>query len=199
MNRSSFPVIIKAAAVPLAILASGALVLQGSSAAFSATTSNPGDSWAAGQVVLTDDDGGTSPTTGTAMFTATKLKPGTTGQKCITVSSTSTVASTLKVYSTAVTTTNAMSTYLNLTVEEGTGGSFASCTGFVSAATDFTGTLAGFAANGAFASGVGAFALAGTPPETRSYRFTYTLDPTTPNTVQNGTASANFVWEAQSV
>ena len=180
--------VVKSLAVPLALLASGALVSQASYAAFSATTANPSNTWAAGQVALTDDDGGTSPTTGTAMFTASKLKPGSTGQKCIVVSSTSTVASTLKLYSTAVSTTNGLSTYLNLTVEEGTGGSFAGgCTGFTAAATDFTGTLAGFGTGAtAFGSGVGAFALTGTPTETRSYRFTYSLD-------------AAFTWEAQSV
>lgn len=134
------------------------------------------------------------------MFTATKLKPGSTGQKCIVVSSTSTVASTLKLYSSAVTTTNALSTYLNLTVEEGTGGSFGSCTGFAPAATDYTGTLAnlGTTATG-YASGVGSFALTGTPTETRTYRFTDTVDALTPNSVQNGTAAATFVWEADSV
>ena len=197
MTRSLSP-LLKAAAVPVALLASGALVLQGSSAAFSATTANPGNTWAAGQVTLTDDDGGTSPTTGTAMFTASKLKPGSTGTKCIVVTSTSDVAAGLKVYSTGVTTTNALSTHLNLTVEQGTGGTFGSCTGFTSASTAFTGTLAGFgtAATG-FANGVGATALTGTPPETRSYRFTYTLDAAAPNTVQNGTAAATFVWEAQ--
>ena len=186
--------VVKTLAVPFALLASGGLVYQSSYAAFSGTTNNPANSWAAGQVVLTDDD------SGAAMFTATKLKPGSTGQKCIVVSSTSTVASTLKIYSSAVTTTNALSTYLNLTVEEGTGGSFGSCVGFSSAGTDFSGTLAnlGTTATG-FASGVGSFALTGTPTETRTYRFTYTVDPATPNSVQNGTAAATFVWEADSV
>lgn len=189
---------LKFAAVPVALLASGALVLQGSSAAFSATTSNPANSWASGAVGLTDDDGGTSPTTGTAMFSVTRLKPGSTGSKCIVVTSQGTVSSTLKLYSTAVTTTNALSTYLNLTVEEGTGGSFGACTGFTAAATTFTGTLSGFAAKADYATAVGGFALAGTPPETRSYRITYTLDAAAPNSVQGGTAGANFVWEAQS-
>lgn len=186
--------VVKTLAVPFALLASGGLVYQSSYAAFSGTTNNPANSWAAGQVVLTDDD------SGAAMFTATKLKPGSTGQKCIVVSSTSTVASTLKMYSSAVTTTNALSTYLNLTVEEGTGGSFGSCVGFSPGGTDFTGTLAnlGTTATG-FASGVGSFALTGTPTETRTYRFTYTVDAATPNSVQNGTAAATFVWEADSV
>lgn len=186
--------VVKTLAVPFALLASGGLVYQSSYAAFSGTTTNPANSWAAGQVVLTDDD------SGAAMFTATKLKPGSTAQKCIVVSSTSTVASTLKLYTSAVTTTNALSTYLNLTVEEGTGGSFGSCTGFTAAATDFTGTLAnlGTTATG-YASGVGSFALTGTPTETRSYRFTYSVDAATPNSVQNGTAAATFIWEADSV
>lgn len=189
------------AVLPAALLASGAMVLQGSNAAFSATTANPNNSWAAGQVVLTDDDGGTTPTTGTAMFTATALKPGSTGTKCIQVSSTSTVESTLKLYTSAVTTTNALSSNLNLTIEQGSGATFASCTGFTPAATGanvFTGTLAslGTSATG-FATGVGTSTLTGTS-QTRSYRFTYTVDTNAPNTTQNGTAVATFVWEAQS-
>jgi len=192
--------VVKSLAMPVAMLAGAGLVYQSSYAAFSGTTSNPSNSWAAGQVVLTDDDGGTSPTTGTAMFTATLLKPGSTGEKCIVVSSTSTVASTLKLYTSAVTTTNALSSYLNLTIEEGTGGSYAGgCTGFTSAATTFTGSLATLATSATgYASGVGSFALTGTPTETRSYRISYSVDAATPNTAQNGTAAATFVWEADS-
>ena len=191
---------IKALALPVALLTSAGIVAQSSSAAFTASTANPSNSWTAGQVVLTDDDGGATPTTGTAMFTAVKLKPGSTAQKCIVVSSTSTVASTLKLYSSAVTTTNALSTYLDLVIEEGTGGSFSTCTGFTSVATDFTGTLASFGTSATgFGSGVGSLSLTGTPTETRSYRFTYTVNAAAPNTAQNGTAGATFVWEADSV
>src|SRR5665647_332083 len=55
----------------VAVAASAALVWQASYSAFSATTANPNNTWAAGSVVLSDDD-----SSDTAMFTATLLKPG---------------------------------------------------------------------------------------------------------------------------
>lgn len=189
---------LRAATVPLALLGSGALVLQASSAAFSGSTTNPGNTWEVGQVTLSDDDGGSSPTTGTAMFTATKLKPGSAGERCIAVTSQSTTSATLKMYVTNVVTTKSVSSHLDVTVDEGTGGSFGSCAGFVPAGKIFQGTLAGFAANGDYATAVGAYALSGTPPESRTYRITYTLSATAPDTIAAGTAGATFVWEARS-
>src|SRR4051794_4529260 len=79
ISRKQF---IAGAAVPAAVLASGALVWQSSYSAFSATTSNPTNNWTAGTVALADDD------SNTALFTATNLKPGSTGTKCIAVTST---------------------------------------------------------------------------------------------------------------
>ena len=86
--------VVRVPTVPAALLVSALLVWQASNAAFSATTSNPGNSWTAGSVTLTDDDGGTSPTTGTAMFSAAGLVPGSTGSHCIAVTSTGTVPAT---------------------------------------------------------------------------------------------------------
>ena len=54
---------LKAAAVPAALMASALVVWQGSYAAFSATTSNAGNNWATGGVSLTDDDAGSARTT----------------------------------------------------------------------------------------------------------------------------------------
>lgn len=191
----------QAMVVPVALLASAGLVLHASAGAFSATTSNPVDTWATGQVVLTDDDGGNSPTTGTAMFTATNLKPGSTGQKCITVQSTSTLPANMRLYTQASSTTNGLATHIDLTIEEGTGGStssFATCTGFTAASTFYTGTLANLTASQtSFATGIGSTALTGTPTEARRYRFTYTVNAATPNTAQSGTAQTTIVWEAQ--
>lgn len=73
------------AAGPLAIVAAGAMVWQGSSAAFTANTENAGNNWATGQIALTDNDAGA------ATFTAANLAPGATGARCITVTATSSV------------------------------------------------------------------------------------------------------------
>jgi hypothetical protein len=176
--------------------ASAAVVWHASYSAFSATTANPTNNWAAGNVALSDDD------SNTAMFNASNLKPTSTGTKCIAVTSTGSLASTVKLYGTSATTTNALSTYLNLTITQGTGGGFsAGCSGFSplgTGATVYSGTVAGFASGSTnFANGLGTWAPTGTGSETRVFQFTWTLDPTTPNSAQSGTAALGFTWEAQ--
>lgn len=182
-------------AIPAALVASGVVVSTASYSAFSATTVNPTSNWTAGNVALTDDDNNT------ALFNATGLKPGSTGANCITVTSTGSLPSTVKLYGTNAATTNALASNINLTVEQGTGGGFGSCTGFTPAATSgnlYTGTVAGFgSASTTFATGVGTWAPTGSGSESRVYRFTYTVSSTAPNTVQGGTAALGFTWEAQ--
>ena len=177
--------------VPVALMASGLLVWQSSYAAFSSTTSNPTNNWTAGTVALSDDD------SNTAMFTAATLKPGATGEKCIVVTSSGNLASTVKLYATAYSTTAALGSYVDLVIQEGSGGSFSSCTGFTSAATNFTGTLAAFAAaNTNFGNGLSSWAPApGTV--TRTFRIAYTINTSAPNSAQGGTAAAGLTWEAQ--
>jgi len=181
--------------IPAALVASGVVVSTASYSAFSATTVNPTSNWTAGNVALTDDDNNT------ALFNATGLKPGSTGVNCITVTSTGSLPSTVKLYGTNASTTNALASNINLTVEQGTGGGFGSCTGFTPATTSgtlYSGTVAGFGtASTNFATGVGTWAPTGSGSESRVYRFTYTLSSTAPNTVQGGTAALGFTWEAQ--
>jgi hypothetical protein len=190
-----FRAISKWAVVPVALMASGLLVWQSSYSAFSATTVNPTNNWTAGTVALTDDD------TNTALFTASTLKPGDTGTKCIVVTSSGNLASAVKLYQTGYANTAALGTYLNMVIDEGTGGTYSSsgptsCTGFTFGSNDYTGTLAGFSGKTSFATGAGTWApAAGTV--TKTYRFSYTLDAATPNTSQGGTASVGFTWEAQ--
>lgn len=108
---------------------------------------------------------------------------------------------TVKLYGTTPATTLALSTYLNLTVTQGTAGTFASCTGFTPLATGasvYSGTLLNFSATATnFASGLGSWAPTGTAPETRTYQFVYTLSATAPDTTQGGTAAIGFTWEVQ--
>lgn len=182
-------------AVPAALVASGVVVSTASYSAFSATTTNPTSNWTAGTVALSDDD------SNTALFTVTGLKPTSSGTKCIAVTSTGSLPSTVKLYGTNPSTTNGLATNINLTIEEGTGGGFGSCTGFTPAATNgtiYSGTVGGFGtASTNFATGVGNFAPTGAASETRVYRFTYTVPLNVPNTVQGGTAALGFTWEAQ--
>lgn len=183
-------------AVPAAVVLSGALVAGASYSAFSATTINPTSNWEAGTVQLADDDANT------ALFTATGLKPGSTGTRCIAVTSTGSLPSTVKLYATGATSTKSLSASINLVVTQGTGGSFAGgCAGFTplaSGATVYSGTLAGFSGSATgFGTGLGTWAPTGTASETRVFQFTYTVDPAAPNTTQGGTASLGFTWEAQ--
>src|SRR4051794_9534286 len=100
--------LVAGAAVPLAVMVSGGLVWQSSYSAFSATTASPTNNWTAGSVALADDD------SNSAMFNAGNLKPGSTGSKCIVVTSSGSLASTVKLYGTSHTTTKSLSDYLNL-------------------------------------------------------------------------------------
>jgi hypothetical protein len=174
---------------------SAALIWQSSYSAFSATTVNPASNWSAGSVALSDDD------SNTAMFSATNLKPGSTGTKCIAVTSTGSLASTVKLYGTNATSTNGLSASINLTITQGTGGGFGSCAGFTPSAANasvYSGTLASFASSATgFASGLGTWAPTGSAPETRTFQITYTLDANTPNSAQGGTAGLGLTWEAQ--
>lgn len=184
------------AVVPTAVLASGLIIAQASYAAFSATTSNAPNSWSAGSVALSDDD------SDTALFTATGLKPGDTQTSCIVVTSTGSLPSTVKLYGTSPATTNALSSSLNVSITQGTGGTFGNCSGFTplpSGAMVWSGTLADFGTTATKASnGVGTWRTAGGSPESRTYQMTVALDPATPNSAQNGTARIGFTWEAQS-
>ncbi|TPW78174.1 hypothetical protein FJ657_02860 [Schumannella soli] len=182
-------------AVPAAVLISGAAVAGGSYSAFSATTSNPTNNWTAGTVALTDDDANT------AMFTATNLKPGSTGTKCILVTSTGSLASLVKLYGTSSATTNALSTYIDLTVTQGSGATSSSCTGFTPLATGssvYSGTLANFASSyTSYSNGISSWTTTGAASETRAYQFTYSVQAAAPNSAQGGTAALGFTWEAQ--
>lgn len=171
-----------------AVLLVGALVLGASMAAFSDTTANTGNSWSAGTVVLTDDD------SGSAMFIVSDMAPLTTVTDCIVVTySGSLLPSDVNLY--GVSGGTGLDTYIDLTVEEGSGGVFNNCTGFTASATIFTGTLASFAATHTnFANGAGAWNPTANP-ESRTYRFTATLQDN--NAAQGLNATATFTWEAQ--
>jgi hypothetical protein len=184
--------LVAGAAIPAAVIASGAMVWQSSYSAFSATASNPTNNWSAGTVALADDD------SNTAMFTANNLKPGATGVKCIAVTSTGSLASTVKLYGTSFATTNALADNISLKVEQGSGATSASCAGFTGASTLFENTLNNFGTSKtSFATGVGTWAPTGTASETKSYRVTYTLNANTPDSAQGGTAAVGLTWESQ--
>src|SRR5436305_12715016 len=94
-------------------------------AAFTAATSNAGNSFTGGTVYLTDDDGGN------ALFSMSAAKPGDTETKCLTVDYTGSLNSEVRLF--GITTGTGLDAYLTLKI---TRGDFASppgggdCAGF---------------------------------------------------------------------
>lgn len=171
------------------VLLTTALILTASFAAFSDTTDNTGNTWSTGTVILTDDD------LGGIMFTVTDMAPLATVTNCIVVTYAGTVVpANVELY--GVSGGTGLDLYLDVTIEEGTGGVFNNCTGFSPTATIFaTNTLNNFSSTHTnFATGAGAWAPSANP-ESRTYKFTVTLQDT--NLAQGLNATATFTWEAQ--
>ncbi len=200
------------ALIPLALIASSAVVYQASNAAFTATTSNANNTWSAGTVTLTDND------SGTAMFTVADVVPGDTTTQCILVTYGGSVAADVKLYLSAYTPSatagapSGLGPFLNLTVEQGTGtsntGPAGSCTDF-SATSTLTGandTLDSFNTDhGSYADGYALWSPVGAA-ETRAYRITWTMQDTVGTNsraqgalddAQGAGVTATFAWEAR--
>ena len=176
--------------VLVGMAASSAMVWQSTQAAFTSTTANTSSSWTAGSVTLSDDD------TGAALFTAAGLSPGDHGTNCVTVTYTGTLATAVKVYISTYSDASALTPYLDLTIQEGTGAGFGSCAGFTPTTTIYTGTLAAFiAADTDWTTGAGTWAPIG--PAARTYRIAYTLNAATSATKQGTTATATLQWESR--
>lgn len=179
----------------IALLISSSLVFRASLAAFTASTTNPGNNWTAGTVAISDDD------SGTARFSATTMVPGganASGTACVAVTYTGSVTANVRLFVLAADYTGTgLGQYLTFTIEEGTGGTFADCTGFVAGSTLYgPGTLSGFAgASSTYATGVSAWQP--TTGQSKTYRLTYALQDN--NGAQGLTANAVFTWEAHSL
>lgn len=183
--RAGWPVL-----TAIALTAAAALVWHATAAAFSSSTANPANALAAGTVTLADDDGGS------ALFTATDLRRGDASSRCVAVTYTGSLTAAVRLYVSS--SSGTLPSYLDLVVEQGTGGGFGTCSGFTPASTIFTGTLSAFAASATnFASGVGSWAPTGSG-QSRTFRITATVSPTAPQAAQHTTAGAVLRWEAQS-
>lgn len=182
------------AAVLTAVLLTAVLVMSRTRAAFTGATGDPGSHWASGTVVIGDDDAGS------ALFTASGLLPGDTGERCIKVTYTGTLPATVKLYATGL--GGSLGGNVDLVVQQATAGGNtgsygAGCAGF-SGTQLYAGTLAGFASTATgHASGVGTFAPTG-PNQYLVYRFVYTLDAATPSAMQGQSATVTFTWESRS-
>jgi hypothetical protein len=213
-TRSSALRSLLAAAVPVGLLISAAVVWQSTAAAFTATTDNAGNTWQAGSVVLGDSDGGS------ALFDSTAdgaLQPGSTRSRCIRVDYTGSLPADVRLY---VTTPAAGATtldpYLVLSVEEGQtvpAGTpvAADCsTGFTATPTptflynstssdgptaDQTSTMSALKSGHAdYATGLGA---GNAVPQNTSLTFRISYTVKDDNLAQNTQSKATFTWEAR--
>lgn len=194
-QRRSFRLVYALVVAVVGLVASAAIVWHASYSAFSSQTSTPNNNWAAGTVALSDDDANG------AAFTASGLKPGSSGSKCIVVTSSGSLASVVKLYAANASTTNDLASHITLTITAGNGGSFGDCGSFTPLASGsdvYTGELADFvAAKKDYSTGLAVWSPNGNTTETRTFKIAYVVDATTPNTSQGGTAKVDFTWEAQ--
>ncbi|WP_309125836.1 hypothetical protein [Kocuria sp.] len=171
------------------------MVWQGSTAA----SRNSGNSWATGQVALTDDDAGR------AGVTVENLVPGRTGQKCIVVTSSSTAEGEVRAYVQNLSGSAAgPEDRITLQVEGGTAGSFDDCTGF----TPVPGALPAqplsilARVNSDYTSGGAAWDTTGTAGESSTYRGTWTFDTAGMaqaqiDALQGSRVIVDLVWDLQ--
>ena len=164
-----------------------AMFVTSARGAFTDPTPNATNNWAAGDVVIIDND------SDSAMFNATNMAPGDTVVKCIVVTyQGSLTPADVSLYGTSG---GSLDAYLDLTIEEGSGGSFTDCTGFVGSTVFPTNTLANFSATHInFGSGITSWSPVANP-ESRTYRFTLTLQDN--NLAQGLSTTGTFTWEAQ--
>jgi hypothetical protein len=205
---------VRALAPLVGLMAAGLLVWQGSTAAFTASTTSPSNAWNAGTVALTNNTGagGTFVTNGTASFTVANIKPGQTGQACVTVRSTGSVPAAGRFYVQNVTGTiaPALAPQIQLTVESGTlpngTGAGATIPASCAGAPAFTPVLTNTALTAlptSYAAAANSWTLAGgtAVTENRVYRITWNFATTGTNAgdnlLQGRSAGADFVWEVQ--
>jgi hypothetical protein len=215
----------------IALIISATAIWRASFAAFVATTANPSDSWASGTLALTATDGSGGNITGSAVFAATGWRPGDSLTKCITVTygGTITAGAAVHLYAANISNTAAhnghsLSSYLSLTVKEGTGSTDTSCTGFTPTSTLFdsshqsgpsitgtviAGSMMDFTTNKTnYASGLVAGWTPSTGSTSKSYSFAVSFpgSATFPgggsNTIDTDlmamTATTDFTWEVRS-
>lgn len=161
----------------VAILIVGFMVFQVTSAAFTDTTSNTGNSWTAGEVAITDD------AAGVAIFDATGLVPGWSQSQDIVVSNGSSVATDVAFFAEGL--SGELAPYLNVEISVGED-------------TLYSGAMADLAtAHSAFENG----SRTGAPASGSD--ATYTIAVSFPdvegvNAAQGTGATIDFVWEARS-
>ncbi len=189
----------RATRILMALVATGLIAVasgRATFAAFTRTTQNIDNTYAAGTVALGDNDGST-----VMWDVANQLPTSATIVRCIRVTYTGSLPSSVRLYTS--TAGSGLDPYLNITVEKGSmpiATTFPNCAGFASEATiSPTGTLQAFkAARGSWANGIPAFPGVQTRWNTGNslvYRFTVQMQNLF--AAQGLTGLVAFTWEAQ--
>lgn len=176
-----------ASVLAVACLYAGYLCLPAAAAKFTSTATPAGSSFGSGTVVISDDDSGSS------LFTSDLVTTSTSVTSCIAVSYTGTATSAVKLYAT-VGGDSGVQQYATLKIEEGTGGSSSSCTGFSASSTLFNTTLNTWAAT-SYAAGLSSWTPSSSA--TKTYRFTLSLNAATPIAQQGSQITLAITWEAR--
>ena len=190
---------VRLSALILSFLVAGGLVVRASAAAFSDSTDNTGNTFTAGDVVISDDDAASS------MFAVTGMEPGETDTKCINVTYSGSMDAEVRRYG-AATAGDGLEDFLDVTVERSTdaaGGATADCTGFTEAGKSAVWTNASDGDLGAFlsgntdyASGADSWAVTGGGAnDVASYKVIVTLQDD--NGAQGLSSTVSFTWEVQ--
>ena len=122
----------------LVVGVTGTLVVLSTFSAFSSTTENPGNEFAAGSVALSDNDGGT------ALYNVSNKRPGDFAERCIKVTYTGTLGSSVKLYRSGFSGGSGLDSYIDLAITKGTG-TAGDCSDFSGSTSVYSGTLNGFA------------------------------------------------------
>ena len=185
----------------LAVLVLVAALLGAAStfSAFTGTTADAGNTFAAGTVVIGDND------SGSASLSMSNARPGDTDTTCIQVTSTGTLPSLVRLYGT--TGGSGLDAHLSLVVTRGSGAAgFDDCTGFTADATDWNGLGAGVVYSGTLTAFPDSYAAgvvdprpsapeAWTTGETHTYRFALTVADN--DLAQGKSFTQTFTWEAR--
>jgi hypothetical protein len=170
-----------------------ALVGRASAAAFAATTTNPGNGVAVGQISLSDDDGGI------ALFSVSGLMPGQSETRCIEVTYAGSLdPGIVRVFSDGlVAGPAALRDALTIQIEEGP--ATGTCDSFGTGSTTFNGTVTAFDALRTYdAGGLGGTWDPTASTEMRPYRITIGLPANAPDAVQGAALTGlGFVWETR--
>jgi hypothetical protein len=175
----------------LVVGALGGAAAYSAFSAFSDTTSNPGNSFAAGSVTIGDND------SGTALYNVSGRKPGDFAERCIKVTYSGSLGANVKLYRSAFTGGTGLDSYVDLSITKGTGDQ-GDCSDFSGSTSVYSGTLN--ALGSSFAGGLSLTNPSASATWAQNDAVTYRVRATLQdNNSANGkvTGTHSFTWEAQ--